>query len=320
MQRRLLLAALCALVCAGVMSVSAQGTPPPAPEAAPPGYSPRGLGTTYLALGDSLTLGSEASLNNDNAPGYPDTLYSYLKPLSPALTYKNLGRDGETSTSMITATAGVTLTQLAAAETFIRAERAAGRRVGLVTLDIGGNDFINVLRNPFANPDAAAALYAKNLDIILDRLLEALKDGTGARDGDLVLMDYYNPYPGLKQQFPQIADPDTYVPLLNKTIKDAATARGLSVAEVYSAFKGREKELIYVQRQADGTYYPADDLLTNETTQARYDYHPRPAGHQQIAAAFLNVSGYKVRLWLPLVVQLPAPTATVTATVTASPN
>ncbi|MBC8076499.1 MAG: hypothetical protein H7Y32_10530, partial [Chloroflexales bacterium] len=52
MQRRLLFAVLCALVCAGIVRVNAQGTPPPDPQFTPPGYSPRGLGTTYLALGN----------------------------------------------------------------------------------------------------------------------------------------------------------------------------------------------------------------------------------------------------------------------------
>lgn len=310
MQRRLLFAVLCALLCAGIVRVNAQGTPPPDPEFTPPGYSPRGLGTTYLALGDSLTLGSEAALNSDNTPGYPDTLYAYLRPLSPALTYKNLGRDGETSTSMITATGTLTISQLTQAENFIRAERAAGRRVGLVTLDIGGNDFINILFNPFANPELVLANYRKNLTTIVDRLLAALSDGSGARDGDLVLADYYNPYPGLSQKFPSAPSPDLYVPRINAIVKEIAAARGLPVAEVYSAFNGREAQLVYVQRDpATGTYYDIGDP-NDPVTQQRFDYHPRPLGHQQIAAALLNISGYKQRLWLPLVVKLEDPTAT----------
>jgi lysophospholipase L1-like esterase len=321
MQRRLLLAALCALVCAGVASVSAQVVPPQ-PEFVPPGYAPRGLGTTYLALGDSLATGFEepgnpptVPGNTDGLPGYPDVLYSYLRPLSPSLTYKNLGRDGETSTSMITPTVGVTVTQLTQAVEFIRAERAAGRRVGLVTLDIGGNDMIQQLQSASPNVEAALQLYRTNLTRIVDELLAALTTTQGGRDGDLLLTDYYNPYPGLKAQFPTLPfpDPDAYAPQFNSIIKEIAAARGLPVAEVFAAFAGRQVQLVYVQRDpATGGYYTPNPF--DPAFRVRFDYHPRPQGHQQIAAALLNVSGYKVSGFLPLVVKLPEATPTITAT------
>jgi lysophospholipase L1-like esterase len=323
MQRRLLLAVLCALVCAGVASVSAQIAPPPEPEFIPPGYSPRGLGTTYLALGDSLATGYEepgdpsqnVPGNTDNLPGYPQVLYNYLLPLSPSLAYKNLGRDGETSTSMITATGTVTISQLAQAVDFIRTERAAGRRVGLVTLDIGGNDMIQQLQSPAPNVEAALQLYRTNLTRIVDELLAALTTPQGGRDGDLILMDYYNPYPGLKAQFPTLPfpDPDAYAPQFNAVIKEIAAPRALPVAEVFAAFAGRQVQLVYVQRDPKtGGYYTPNPF--DPAFRVRFDYHPRPLGHQQIAAAFLNVSGYKVSGFLPLVVKLPEETPPITTT------
>lgn len=266
-------------------------TPTPEPSVKPPGYAPRGLGTTYLALGDSLVTGTEETGNNDNLPGYPDILFSYLRTIKPDLGLVKLGRDGETSTTMITTTSTITGNQLDIAVNFIKSERAAGRRVGLVTLDIGGNDLIDVLLNNSLDPNIVLAKYRQNLSTILDRLLDALTVNN-VRDGDLLLMDYYNPYPGLKQKFPTIVDPDVYVPVLNGIIKEAAATRGLPVTEVFSAFAGKEAEYIYVQR-------PYADFPVPKA----YDYHPRPAGHRAIASSFLSVSGYRVSVYVTTVIK-----------------
>jgi lysophospholipase L1-like esterase len=282
---------VCLLALVAGLTPTYANDPPPDPSVVPPGYAPRGLGTTYLALGDSLVLGTEEPSNNDNLPGYPDTLFHYFRAISPGLTLVKLGVDGETSTSMITSTTTFT-SQLALAEQFIVAERAAGRRVGMVTLDIGGNDMIDVLLSSGGDAPAALETFRSNLRIILDRLLAALTVNN-VRDGDLVLMDYYNPYPGLKQVFPTLpVDPDEWVPRFNAAIKELAAERGLAVAEVAQAFVGREVEYIYVQRP----YFPAP-------IPSAYDYHPRPPGHHAIASNFFAVSGYKQSAYLALVVK-----------------
>ncbi len=72
------------LILAGITSLPVQA-------AVPPSYYPVGPGDTYLALGDSLTTGEEASANDDNQPGYPDMLVALLRNEHPNLTFINVG-------------------------------------------------------------------------------------------------------------------------------------------------------------------------------------------------------------------------------------
>lgn len=263
----------------------------PALAASPPGYVPVGPGTTYLSLGDSLATGTEEAGNVDALPGYPDLVFSGLKARYPSLVQRNLGVDGETSTSFLTG-------QIKEAEALIAAERAAGRPVGLVTVSIGGNDLYATLPSPFGSnvePETALATFRSNLPVILDRLLAALTDSTGVRQGDLIITDLYNPYPGL--EIPgrgKLAD--TYIPQFNAIVKEVAAARGVPVAEVGAAFAGREADYIYVQRP-----YAS---FSDPQIRTKYDFHPRPAGHRAIADQVLAATGYPLtRSYLPFVLR-----------------
>lgn len=244
----------------------------PLSAAVPAGYTPVGPGDIYLALGDSLTTGTEAPENNDGLPGYPATIYADLQERSPDLKYHNLGKDGETSTTMLNG-------QLAAAVAYINEQRENGQRVGLVTLSIGGNDMIRILPPvaPGGNSEDGEVVLAEfeaNFQTILDQLVAALTVD-GERQGDLLVMDYYNPYPGLPIPPSNEKLTDIWVPRFNEVIKTEAAKRGIPVAEVATAFEGNESEYLFV------------DLIAND-----YDYHPTAAGHRAIADEFLAVSGY----------------------------
>jgi lysophospholipase L1-like esterase len=280
--------AICALSI-GLLLAGRQIVPVQA--AIPPGYVPVGPGQTYLALGDSLATGFEEAGNADAQPGYPELVFTTLKAKYPSLTRRNLAIDGETSTSFLSG-------QIGAAEAFIAAERAAGRRVGLVTVSIGGNDLFAALPAPFGSgvePESALASFRTNLPVILDRLLAVLTDSAGVRQGDLLISDLYNPYPGL--EIPgrgRLAD--TYIPQFNAIIKDVAATRGVPVAEVGAAFTGHEADYIYVQRPYASFFDPQ--------IRTKFDFHPRPAGHRAIADEILAVSGYPLaRSYLPLVLR-----------------
>jgi lysophospholipase L1-like esterase len=268
------------LAGAGVMSVAAY---------VPDGYTPLGPGDTYLALGDSLPLGYEVPANADDDPGYAVRLNTFLQTDNPGLTtYENLAVVGETSTSMITSTEAIS-SQLELAVAFIESERADGRNVGLVTLSIGGNDMLRILPAAVGGEglagEVALAEFSANLDIILDTLLGALTVGE-QRQGDLLLMNYYNPYPGLENPLDPGNNTDTWLPQFNAVIQAAAEARGLPMAEVAQAFEGNEAMLIYVQR-------PYADLLPPPpNVDELFDFHPRPAGHCVLAREFYAVSGY----------------------------
>jgi hypothetical protein len=94
----------------------------------------------YLALGDTLAF---AQLQ-PAVPGYVADLQTYLEATVPGLELVNLSCAGETSTSMIKENfcsypAG---SQLAQAVAFLSAHKAS---VALVTIDIGGGDYLPCL-------------------------------------------------------------------------------------------------------------------------------------------------------------------------------
>ncbi|NCC35253.1 MAG: hypothetical protein EOM24_25065 [Chloroflexia bacterium] len=268
----------------------------------PPGNV--GPGDVYLALGDSLATGTEAAANDDGLPGYPDLLFATLRQINPALTFTNLGvGTGETSSTFIVTATG----QLDRAVTFITTERTAGRVVSPVTLSIGGNDAVAVVSPP--NPDnpppptveQALTLFRANLSKILDDLVAALTV-EGQRTGDLLIMNYYNPYPGL-YDLPAYrpflpANPDVELPRFNAIIEEEAAARGIAVVDVFTPFQGREADLIFVTRP-----YPASPPFNPAELERQFDFHPREAGHRVIADQFFLTSGYRLKAFLPLIAQ-----------------
>jgi lysophospholipase L1-like esterase len=254
----------------------------------PPAPAVVGPGAVYLALGDSLVTGDEHPDNTaaeGGLPGYPAYLLELLRQQAP-LTIANLGVSGETSSSM-RAPGG----QLDQAVAFIAAERAAGRRVSPVTLSIGGNDMVAALL-PGSSTTVTETLdtYRTNLREILDTLVAAL-DAGGQPGGDLLIMNYYNPYPKLRAYIPAgvplNADPDTDVPRFNQIIAEEAAARGIRVADIYSAFRGRETSLTFVLKPYQLFPTPNPVLM---------DYHPRAEGHRVIARGFAETTGYTLQL------------------------
>ena len=234
-------------------------------------------GDVYLALGDSLAVGYEAPANNDGQPGYPDLVLTRAQTLNPALTLTNVGVVGETSATLLSGG------QMAAAESAIAGARSAGRCVGLITLDIGGNDFGRILTGESTATEAISG-FRTNLSTMLGRLVSAAHNQVPGCAPRLALMDYYNPYPGLP--IPPGNQPlaDMYLPELNSIIRDAAATYGLAVANVAAAFQGREAELIYVNQ---GIYTnPLLRLPFTPWFAGNVDFHPRPAGHQVIADEF----------------------------------
>jgi lysophospholipase L1-like esterase len=274
-------------------------TAAPALAAIPPGYVPTGPGDIYLTLGDSLALGVEEPTNDDGEPGYPDTVHTTLFAVySELTTYTNYGQANATSSTLLE-TGG----QIEQAEAYIAEERAAGRTVGLVTLNIGGNDLISILPSPWgsgADPETVLANFEANLDTSIQRLVTALTVNE-IRQGDLLLMDAYNPYPGLTNPLTGEALADTWIPQFNAIIRSTAAKYNVPMAEVAAAFAGNEPELLYVQRPY-APLFPSPDP-------AAYDFHPRPLGHCVIARELLAVSSYAAQpltcgapeVYLPLI-------------------
>jgi lysophospholipase L1-like esterase len=193
----------------------------------------------YLALGDSLAYGYQP--NFDFSHGYADQWYSYLSTRG-ARSYVNYGCNGETSSSFInggcpygglkrTRYSG---TQLSAAVSFIKGHPG---KVSPVSLDIGANDMLDDIDLTTCTVSGSWGADLADLDqnltgTILPQLVGALTSKTGARTGDLVMMNYYNPYQN------ECPDAMNYILELNQHLAAAAAQFNVPIADVFAAFGG----------------------------------------------------------------------------------
>ena len=227
--------------------------------ARPGAYAPVGPGDRYLALGDSLAAGSTVG---DPTEAYVARIASALRQIEPGLELTNLAVPGETSRSF-------RARQLPRALEVIASERATGRRVSPITIDIGGNDARAAEGDDRAGREAAIKGVEENLGYALDRLLAATRDRSGKRTADIVVMNYYNPFGGDPTQ------PDSaayWSAQLNLAIRRAAEARGVPVADVATAFDG-------------GLAYRYTYITTG-------DIHANADGHRVIAEQFWRALDY----------------------------
>jgi len=210
---------------------------PTALAAAKPSSALVGPKAYYLALGDSLAYGLQPNLNDDD--GYADDFYTNLKAHG-VTHYANLGCPAETTNSLINGGCPVALLrkypylgpQLQAAVHFLH--RHAGQ-VSPVTLDIAANDLIPDLNTSTCGISASwasdlATVDANLTQTILPQLVAAMTVN-GQVTGDLLLMNYYDPYQNLC--------PNTvpYIQLLNQHL--LADARGYAtIVNVFDAFGG----------------------------------------------------------------------------------
>ena len=233
----------------------------------------------YLALGDSLTAGSGAS--DPSRTDYPQLVTDVLRVPGRNIELSNLAVPGETSAGFLGASAGLSP----------QIDRAVGllqtRQVDLVTLSIGANDLLALLRpgqpcdtsrarrgaelrTALEAPACRAAAEARiaevraNLATALGRLLQAKTPSTR-----LVLLLYYNPLLlGLDPGLDALTEEDTR--RLNSALREAAAASGASSVEIvdlHAAFGGRVAQLTHA---------------------AERDVHPNDAGHRAVAGAVLR--------------------------------
>jgi lysophospholipase L1-like esterase len=235
------------------------------------GASPGGL---YVALGDSVA----ATPWRPPAGSYVDRLFLYYQSTLGVTQLSNRAQGGETSSSIRTGG------QLDSALADINA--ASDTRA--VTIDIGGNDALNLLcRGRTASgrigPIWDSCPYRYNFFATLTDLRAALDSDPGSES--FAAMAYYNPASGTgdgdgRPYSEPIADrgllgTDLAIDCettagtrvgLNDVIYQEAGRRGLLVADPYLAFK------------EGGQSFMADDV------------HPNDAGHAAIAGAFREAS------------------------------
>ena len=197
----------------------------------------------YMALGDSLSFGYQPNL--DFTSGFADDIFNDLHKAN-VTAIVNYACAGETTTSMIQGGCpgrfahhgSYSGPQLPAAVNFLKSADNYGR-VSPITLEIGSNDVLpdwdptTCSITAGADVDADLARMDANLtQTILPQLLSALGARKNANNGDLHLLNYYNPYAK--------ACPDSaqFVHEVNDHLAADAAQFRIPVVDVYLAFGG----------------------------------------------------------------------------------
>lgn len=256
-----------ALAAMNVLILSAHG---------PQSLTPRHY---YLALGNSISFGYQPDLNFTS--GFVDDLYADLHKANVS-DLVNYACAGESTATMIAGNCqghlihhdAYTGAQLPAALAFLKQHRGM---VNPITLDIGSNDVLPDLDTSTctisSNGQSDLATMDANLTgTILPELVDAA--GTTYRTGDIVLLNYYNPYALV------CSNSAAFVKQLNSHLAADAARFGIPIADVYSAFGGDAQMAAHI---CDYTW------MCNAQF---HDLHPTTRGYQVIAHAVEQVLGY----------------------------
>ncbi len=246
---------------------------------------------SYLALGDSLAFGySQAKFNslfpNENPAaydtGYVDDFARVLRLFNPALQVINDGCPGETTDSFINGpcayqlqfllhhpySGGTSSSQLSDALAYLGAHPG---RVSPITLDIGANDALGVIKvqcnlQPACIAAAAPALFAHiagNLGAILAQLRAK------APVAQIIVLGLYNPFGST------IAGADQLTAALNEVEQKVAAGFGARFADPLPLFNPPEP-----------LEQPTICLLTNMCTPL-VDIHPTDLGYAVLAGTIV---------------------------------
>jgi len=223
-------------------STPASATSSGAASAAPssPGASPSAApsdGKLYVALGDSLAAGYQPGGAELRDTAYPALTARRLKADGATLTVENLGCSGETTTSLIEGgkcdfDEG---SQLEQAEALLKSRRG---EVGLVTIDIGGNDLLRCVRGGADIDTACVADGVRTVDENLPTILERLGAAAG-KDVPVLVLGYYNPWVAAKALDQPVKGADAAAKAytsLSTTIEDAAKGAGTTFVGLDEAF------------------------------------------------------------------------------------
>ena len=236
--------------------------------------------TRYLALGDSLAFGYQPDL--DWSHSYTKQWYNELKNHG-VTTFVDYGCNGETSATFVNGGCPYAFAlhnyylgpQLKAAVSYIK--RYAGQ-VSPVSLDIGANDLLPDINSTTCAVSSSwesdlAALDSRLTATILPQLVAALTNSSGARTGDLVMMNYYDPYQNT------CANSLAYVQELNSHLAADAAQFNVPVSDVFTAFGG---------------VTTPNPNTCNYTWMCSsfHDIHANDTGYGVIAGAFKSRTGY----------------------------
>lgn len=223
----------------------------------------------YIALGDSLAFGVGAS--DLASKGYVALVHEWLQRSDAyrerGLDLINLSVPGATSADLLLPEGQL---ERALAEIQSRNNSSTEDDVEIITIDIGGNDLLNLL--PQAST-CSSDPQGEECQKLLGPVLESLRDNLNqvvqelrkaAPQAEMVILDLYNPYSGTGDALESTAD--MAVQRVNEVLREVALQPDLEarLASVYELFRGRGKQWI------------AEDGI-----------HPNDEGHAVLAEAVL---------------------------------
>lgn len=234
----------------------------------------------YLALGDSLAFGYQPNL--DWSHSYPTQWYNNDLSKKGSKSYTNYGCNGEKSGTFINGGCPYqyalhnyyTGSQLNAALNFLTFYSG---QVSPVSLDMGANDLLPDINVSTCTVSSSWSTDLATLDTnmtqtILPQLTAAMTVN-GVRTGDLVMMNYYDPYQNI------CPNSLSYVQSLNSHLAADAAQFNVPISDVYTAF--------------GGSTTPNPNICTDTWMCSSYqNIHATTTGYGVIANTFKSTIGY----------------------------
>jgi lysophospholipase L1-like esterase len=247
---------------------------------------------SYMALGDSLSFGYQPNLDFNS--GFADDIF-HDEQKANVTALINYACAGESTQTIIDGGCpgrflhhgSYTGPQLQAAVDFLKTARNRGH-VSPITLEIGSNDVINDWNEKTCSANSSAGADLARMDtnltkVILPELLGALGSGTKAGNGDLHMLNYYNPYAK------ECPDSAPFIHTLNDHLQADAAQLRVPVVDVYTAFGG------------DASMASNICQYTWICDARFHDVHPTNMGYQVIAKAVELTLGLPGNAPLPAV-------------------
>lgn len=242
---------------------------------ASPSLEPTGSQPLYLALGDSLSAGIGAS--DEQSRGWVGLVSAAL----PGWDLLNLGVPGDDSGELLY---GRPLAE-GLREINLRATDAVpGNEVGVITLEIGGNDLLDIYFDLVVPGDCPSVIEALQSEVCVNALRNALTDYRlnldetlrqlieAAPGTPIFLMTLYNPFSGDGTVIDEVGvlalegqEGTPFPEGLNDIMRAAGTAAGVTLVEWYEPFLGKRFE------------YISGDII-----------HPNDTGHAVMADAVIK--------------------------------
>ncbi|MCY0900993.1 MAG: SGNH/GDSL hydrolase family protein [Firmicutes bacterium] len=211
----------------------------------------------YLALGDSITHGYEASSDDRR---YVDVLTQKLAGVQRTHAYVH-AKPGWTSGQLLRSLDRIPLCILCEAE--------------LVSLMIGGNDLLKELPWFLDDPDEGVQRLERSFRPRVEEILRTAVRNPAAK---VIVCTVYNPFP--KAELAQRA-----IAGINGILADIARERGAWLAPVHERYGGQEDRLVHRFKRGE----LQDFRLHNNPI------HPNDAGHERIAEVIFQTWRRAVR-------------------------